>query len=114
MLTQAASSAVVTVASAGGGVKGAYVQLLAATTFESSLILLTCQPVAGGGNFLVDIATGAGGAEVVLIPNIFISGVGLAQNLTIVFRIPTGARVAIRVSCAGGATNMDCAITLLG
>lgn len=116
MLTQSVSSGpVVNASAAGAGVKGLYTQLIAALAFQVTMIVGTFEPQAGGGNWLIDLATGAGGAEVVLVPDIFISGVGLAQNLSFFYTIPVGARVAVRNSCAaGGPLNLNCGFTFLG
>lgn len=99
--------------------KGAYVQLIAATGFDYSALTVQLVGTGGGGQcYLVDIAIGAAGSEVVIAPNILLDTArGGYQNvisLPLPLAIPIGARLAARVQEAGGTGSRTVQVTLIG
>jgi len=91
----------------GAGVKGAYVQLIAATprAYYGILVKLRCAAFANDFDFFVDIAVGAGGAEQVIAANVHLKYHMIAapastfENGSIVYVpvfIPDGSRVSAR------------------
>lgn len=80
--------------------KGSWVELVAATAGAADGLILCCQiGDTGIADFLIDIGTGAGGAETVLIPNILFSyGTSDGPPGTAFFpiQIPAGTRIAAR------------------
>lgn len=99
--------------------KGAYVQIKASTGFQYNAIQVQLDTDGGGGQtFLVDIAFGGAGSEVVIIPNILIdSARAVHQNmvdLIIPIQIPAGTRLAARCQEVGGAGTRDVIVTLIG
>ena len=99
----------------GNGVKGAWVQMLAATSGISSAIITTGAVVAANSSYL-DIGTGGAGAEVVLIGDLVAAGGAAAAgnfNNSIPIRIPAGTRIAFRGENNGAAPNVQFALTVL-
>jgi hypothetical protein len=91
----------------GAGVKGAYVQLVAATAraYYGILVKLRCGAFGNDLDFFVDIAVGAGGAEQVIASDIHLKYHMIAapastfENgamIEIPVYIPVGTRVAAR------------------
>lgn len=90
--------------------KGAYAQITASTTADMAGFVLALDPQndttgnSFGINWLIDLAVGSSGNEVVIIPNMFQVGFAqgaLANILTPTFpyipiQIPAGTRIAIR------------------
>lgn len=116
--TQSESSGVKTLqAAAVQSTKGAYVQLFAATSM-ASMNLVICTDPESAVDFALDIATGAGGAEVVKVADLVIFGGAAATPLTTVipFTIALGARVAGRVANLTSAAQWTLAVglTVLG
>lgn len=109
----------VTASRGAANAKGAYAQLLAATTFQYSALTINLVGIGGGGQcYLVDIAMGAGGAEQVVVPNIlFDTARGIYQNaisITLPICLPTGARLSARVQEVGGAGTRDVQVGAVG
>jgi hypothetical protein len=88
--------------------KGAYTQVVASTPFASSRVYLTPEYHSAAWRFvLVDVATGAAGAETVIVANI--AGASdmdaIASGFTAIdVDIPAGSRVAVRAQSATGGT----------
>ena len=93
---------------AAANADGAWVQLTAATTAAIRWLVLAvghdADTLASGTRWLVDVGTGAGGAEAVLVPDVAVSA---GQNSDIVgpraigfpVDIPAGTRIAARARC---------------
>lgn len=95
---------------AGGSAhtKGSYTQLTAGLAFPADGFYLALLP-GTARTFLLDIAIGGAGSEVVILPNLGFSGHTTANSLVfdtfIPLRIPAGTRVAARCQAtAAGAT----------
>lgn len=102
----------VTVTSGGANAKGAYAELAASTAFACTELQLVIQftTAASGRVYLFDIAIGAAGSEVVIVPDMcFDGGVGTAVagggTVSLPVAIPAGTRISVRSqSGAVGAT----------
>lgn len=106
--------------------KGAYSQLTASSSAVAQVAMLVLSgigTIGAGANLRwdVDVATGAGGAEVVLIPDLHF-GFAPIQDLpiyprskTFLLYIPASTRIAIRASCSSNDSvvrNFECAIVV--
>jgi hypothetical protein len=97
----AANSRGTTVTTGTANVKSAsWVQLIASTPFEATGMMVTLSDAAAGGDFLVDIAIGAAGQEVVICPNLCAaSGTGSVTRGAFYFipiSIPAGSRISAK------------------
>lgn len=74
-----------------------YTDLIAATTMPITELWIECQPSGvAGAQALIDIAVGAGGSEVIIVPDIAVnSGTGFSTQLV---RVPVSIPVTSRVS----------------
>lgn len=89
--------------------KGAYSQLTAATTHDINWLVLGIggqnNQARTGARWLVDIAVGGAGSEVVIVPDLILnaSGTGdciLPGCICLPGSIPAGSRVAVRAQCS--------------
>jgi hypothetical protein len=118
--TNAAGSVGTTLTAAGSAnTKGSYSQLVASTPGDAIGFLVTLvNPSNGINGFLVDIAIGGAGSEIVLIPNIpfgisnSASAFG-AMSLFVPCAIPAGSRVSARCQCSAASGTVTAQVTLL-
>ena len=111
--------------SATAHIKGAWVEMVAASTFDSKEAILFF----GRGNiarsnmsYFVDIAIGAAASEVVIIENIRVESVSSSPDTIypqyighFPFEIPAGTRIAARCQAAAASQNLiGCAMHLIG
>jgi hypothetical protein len=109
-----------TITSGGGAnVKGSYTEIASSTGFTCNRMLFRVVNTMGtaGRQFLFDVATGAGGAEVVLVPNLSAeSGTSVGAALSwerFPVSITSGTRIAVRCQASGaGGQTARVAITL--
>lgn len=104
--------------------KGSYVQLTASTTSKIEWLVISFGNQANTARtscgWLVDIATGAGGSEVVKVPNIHIGSHSQSDTvdpvcLCLPVSIPAGTRIAVRAECStNDATDRLIDVTLVG
>lgn len=90
--------------------KGSYVQLDASTAFAVAWVtIILSNQNNGGRDVLVDIATGAAGAETVVIANIWGGTQNSFPNNVYRFRlsIAAGVRIAARAQDNGGSETLD-------
>jgi len=97
--------------------KGAYVQVTAATPYDSSrLYLYVVTSDAQSRHFLVDVATGAASAETVIVANVAVaSGSALTvigEVIQIDVDIPAGSRLAVRCQAAGATQTVNIVVYL--
>lgn len=90
-----------TIADSGATIntKGAWIQLVASTGIACNELMLYLLKISTPANFLIDIGTGAGGAETVLLSNIHMSQGGAGRGgamVQIPVNIPSGTRIAVR------------------
>jgi hypothetical protein len=106
--------------------KGSYVQITASTTADYAGFFFTIDSQNGTGTtnvvaqWLMDIAVGAGGSEVIILPNMFLVAFNLMTlylPTQLYFPIPiaSGSRIAVRSQC-NNATSPDriLGVTLYG
>ena len=103
----------------GGGAnsKGAYVEIVASTPYDSSRLHV----IAGSGNiasvrFLIDLATGAAGSETVVVSNLAIAEGSLntviGQGVALDVDIPAGARLSARCQASTGSDQYTIGVLL--
>lgn len=109
-------------ASASANTKGSYAQLVASTTFtcNSVQVVVANTITTGTRYYLFDVATGAGGSETVVIPNIPVEGAGTATSALyasgiwpVPLAIASGTRVALRCQGSTGSVTMNVSMTLI-
>lgn len=95
--------------------KGSWTQITAATTFAISMLYIAfaagADSALADGTWLVDLGIGAGGSEIVLIPDILV-GAQLASDLIapqllgpIPVHVPIGTRLSMRSACSHNAVG---------
>jgi len=106
--------------------KGAYVQLTAATTARIDALVLDVTVYAATPSinafheYLVDVATGAAGAETIILPDVpflanSVSDAVYPQLVRLPASIPAGTRLAVRVYCSLATVNVRIlCVTLIG
>lgn len=102
--------------------KGAYSELIAATTMRSQWMVVTAVPDTAplATNWLLDIAVGDAGSEQLVIQDIHIgalANIGASQHrFFIPLALPAGVRVSARLACASTAAgrNLQVSIIALG
>lgn len=104
---------------AGANTKSSYQQIIAATGFAYNAISLQLNSDGGGGQcYLVDIAIGAGGSEVVIIPNILVDSMRAighcGVNITIPVAIAAGTRISAALQEVGGSGTRQVNLALTG
>lgn len=110
----------VTVTTGGSAhTKGANAELAAATAFACTMVRLFVQFTTNtaGRVYLIDIATGAAGAEVVVAANILLDGgggsaVGGGGCIDLPLAIPAGERIAVSAQSGATSVTLVAAITL--
>jgi len=101
---------------ASANTKGSYAQLIAATAFDASMMMLMFSRADGGIDYLVDVAIGASGSEVIILSNVLVSG-GTGQQyygsqFFFPVNIPAGTRLAIRSQSTTGTIGLRADIML--
>lgn len=105
-------------ADASANTKGAYAQFVASSPFGCNRITIICQNpevTNAGRQWLYDLATGAGGAETVLVPNMCVSnggGFNAVQHVQIPLDIPASTRIVARCQCSTGGDDIFVGIQL--
>jgi len=102
--------------------KGSYVQLTASTTYDllGFFFIIDNDAKTSGGtsNYLIDVATGASGSEVVIFPNFKVraldQGFQPSYSGFCPVAIPAGTRIAARAAGASGGTSVPIGITFYG
>jgi hypothetical protein len=93
--------------------KGAWTQVIAATTADSQAIIFQfIKPYGSPTAYNVDIGIGASGSEIALISNIMLQGAA-QPGATYIFplAVPAGTRVSVR--CQSDGTSAGCYYSLL-
>lgn len=115
-----ASSVYTSVTAGTANAKGSYTQLIASTTYDAHSLILFVSETASTNieSFLIDIATGAGGAETVIIPNYQYNQRGLygeevGSIIRIPMPIPAGTRIAACCQCATASAVVRVAVYLI-
>lgn len=107
-------------ASASGNTKGSYAELTSSSAFAcNSVIVQVTRCATGGVQYLLDLATGPGGSETVVVPNITCSNHdnSSSHNGAVAFNLPlaigASTRIAARCQCSTGSQAMFVALTLI-
>lgn len=106
-------------ANASANTKGVYNEFIASTPFTANFLIVTITGMNVARRYLVDIATGGAGAEVVLFPNLLVDGSGGAAGNTgaaihvFPVAIPSGTRIAGRVQSSTGGAVVTLTVTLI-
>jgi hypothetical protein len=103
----ATSSPLTLVSGSSPFTKGAWTQVLSATTADTAWILVQCDGDSGGGvSFAYDLGIGPSGSEVTIVSNLVSSQDGV-DNTVFMFplSIPAGTRIAARCSSDAGADS---------
>jgi len=90
---------------AGNGAKGSWVQIIASTSAAWTYMQLILHiPVVATTDFYVDLGTGAGGSEVVIIPDLYtnVAAADTSQDHLFFVKIPAATRIAVRAQQTGG------------
>jgi hypothetical protein len=102
-------------ANASANTKGTWVETFSATAFDA--MGLDISPVGLGTNAdrLVDIGIGAGGSELVIIPDLLVqrSGGGRGAHIFFPLKIPEGSRISHRSQATTGSATTLVGITLI-
>lgn len=118
--TVSGSTYYTTVTAGSTNTKGSYSQLAASTGLDSADWYFQVFFATAGKWFLADVATGAGGAEVVQLSNVLVVN---ANGVSVhcpgyLYRLNTdvsaGTRLAIRSQCSGGGSTFQAMLGLQG
>lgn len=99
--------------------KGSYAELVASLGFTANTVdvVVTATDATSGRRYLFDIATGAGGAEVVVVPNLYAEGESAASAgygagiYPLRLAVASGTRVSARCQSQTGSATMAIAVT---
>lgn len=92
----ATSDAIEVFSNATANIKGAWKQIISATTYDIEGFYLNGVTDSPDNTFLIDIGIGAAAAETVLIPDV-LQTTFEAAGVFVPVRIPTGTRLSVRV-----------------
>ncbi len=107
------STATTITASGTANVMGSWTQVIASTTKRAVAIGVSLA-WGSGVDVLVDVGTGASGAEVVLLPTLLHAGNGPRGTWYIfVIEVPAGTRIAARCQSSTGSATDKIAIHLM-
>lgn len=107
---------------ATANVEGGWVEIIAATDFEASFVVVTVSQNIQSAihDYLVDIGIGAAASEKILIPDLHVSAYGVAAtNYTwnvyeFPLAVPKGSRISARAQSSGGANGLHVSVHLFG
>jgi len=99
--------------SATANTKGSYTQIASSTSFDATAIMVNIDAQFTDTNYLMDIAVGGAGSEVIVIPDLmFAQQAGKSIAPIIPICIPAGSRIAARVADNFGSSPAYISITL--
>lgn len=104
-----------TVTAGAVNTKGGWAQLVAATSYDASGLMVFIGNKSGNLDYLVDIGVGAAASEQVIVPNL-VAGFLQAWAINVYYipvPIPAGTRVAARCQCTTGTFSLGVTISLL-
>ncbi len=116
----ATSSRGVTVTSGAANTKGSYAQLSASTPMDADGFHMHLLPAGATADYLVDIALGGAGSEVVIVPDFFMYGnngslseIRTTSQVYVPIPIKAGTRVAARFQSNGATQTLTASLTLV-
>jgi hypothetical protein len=99
-------------------VKSSWYQLFASTTAFANMMYVLSWPVQKSYDFLIDIAVGPAGSEIVLIPDLLVSSdlyeTAPVSLLRLACAIPAGSRISFRAQCTGTSQPITIQVSLVG
>jgi hypothetical protein len=106
---------------ASANAEGAYVQFVASSPFACNQVQVRAENGGGtaGRQFAFDLATGAGGAETVIVPNMLTDSNGNTSHTSqglwnLPLAIPASTRIAMRVQVNSTTSNtLRCSLSLI-
>lgn len=100
--------------------KGTYVEFVASTPFACNRVKITVlfTTSTAGRRYLLDLATGAGGAEVDILSNLIFessptAALPTAGVIELDLAIPAGTRIALRCQCSTASVGLNATVTLI-
>lgn len=118
IVSSGASNGTAVTASGSTNTKGSYAEIVSSTAADFRYFVVSIErgSLSSVASFLVDIATGAGGSETVLIPNMHYVADGSSNNMTMPVPmplfLPAGTRIAARCQCS--VASKDVRVALYG
>lgn len=116
--TLTTSRGAVVTANAAPHVKGIYTQLIAATSFEADGLLVMLDDCVAVTDYLLDIALGSAGNEVVILTNLLVSGgtgaLVYGGQYQFPVKIPVGSRLSARCQATTGGAAVRVSALLFG
>jgi hypothetical protein len=111
-----ATTAIASITTGAGNTKGAWTQLSAGVPFDVAGLALELLPITSA-DFLIDLGIGDAGSETVLVGNLLVSELGVAEGrrmvvVTLPVSIPEGTRLAARGQATAAAAAASVAVTL--
>lgn len=101
-------------ASSTANTKGSWAQLVAATTYDASGLVVFINKLASS-DFLVDIGIGASGSERIIVPDL-VAGYYTRYQAAVYYvpiSIPAGVRIAARCQSISGGATLSVLVSLL-
>lgn len=96
--------------------KGSYAQLVALTPVDAEGFLLQLsKPSSTTGGYLIDIAVGASGSELVILPNVVFNNQSSSfssMTIWVPLAIPAGSRIAARSQSSTASGTITCNVIL--
>lgn len=108
-------------ADASANTKGAFTEVIASAPFDANAIIveLVLTNANAGRLFLIDVALGGAGSEVVVVPDLICEGVSTVSGVygqgsyQIPLRVPAGSRISLRCQSSTGASTIGQIATTL-
>lgn len=107
-------NAVTATASGTANTKGSYAVLATATTFFSPylVVIISFNTEAA---YLIDVAIGASGSEVIILADLHYSGrVDVPMFVGLPLAVPNGSRITIRCACSTASATITATVQVLG
>lgn len=105
-------------ADASTNTKGAWAQLIAATTIHAAGLVVFVRGGSAAGKYLMDIAVGGAGSETVILPNVHHSSASGSNiggsSYVFALSIPAGSRIAARCQSTTGGATLIVSVVLIG
>lgn len=111
----ASSSDTLLTSNASANTKGAYAEITASSPIAAHAIVVIIRAgvLSSGEDYLIDLATGAAAAEVVLVNNLLITSATAAMVFSVLLpvSIPSGTRISAR--CQANVGSETCSISIV-
>lgn len=114
-LTASTSPSVLT-ASGSTNTKGSYTEFVASAPFDADGFYIRFNSNSAVADYLADFAVGPSGSEVVIVPNLLVSGgsdTSAWGEVYVPLGVPAGERVAGRVQSSDASATVNCTIELV-